>query len=80
MQLSGQKRALLVHGRWVNVTRSREIFDVAKFFQYPGWQPRVLTTVLRPGDGLFIPIGYWHSVAHGGMQPHEPASETRHAC
>eukprot|EP01052_Picozoa_sp_SAG31_P015066 SAG31_NODE_957_length_10768_cov_3.322992_5_plen_375_part_00 len=76
IQLDGQKRALLTHPRFVNITRSREIFDVANFFQYEGWERHVKTTVLKPGDGLFIPIGYWHSVAHGGMLPHHVAEQT----
>ena len=58
------------------MTRSMEIYDVANFFKYEGWERNVLTTVLQPGEGLFIPIGYWHTVAHGGMDDHQPATDT----
>lgn len=75
LQLSGAKRAVLTHRRYVKKTTSHEIFDVPRMFATGdglpprGWEKHVLTTVLRPGDGLFIPIGYFHTVAHGGQLP-----------
>eukprot|EP00747_Dinoflagellata_sp_TGD_P070616 gnl/TRDRNA2_/TRDRNA2_156676_c0_seq1.p1 gnl/TRDRNA2_/TRDRNA2_156676_c0~~gnl/TRDRNA2_/TRDRNA2_156676_c0_seq1.p1 ORF type:complete len:415 (-),score=77.02 gnl/TRDRNA2_/TRDRNA2_156676_c0_seq1:85-1149(-) len=77
VQLHQEKRVVafprhavaLVNGRAI----SHEIYDVPKMIA-EGGRELVQTTILRPGDAIFLPIGHFHTVATANKDDGTPGA------